>query len=71
MQVRGLVSDDAVNFLASARNKPYAVAQRMSELLYTAVGSKILLPDMAPAMDLNLSDLTNSIGTCEMCVPTL
>lgn len=66
MQVRGIVSDDAVNFLASARNKPYAVAQRLSELMYTAVCSQVLLPDMAPAMDLNISDLTNSIGTCEM-----
>lgn len=69
LQARGLISEDGLNFLDAARNKPYAAAQRISELLCTAVGSKVLLADMAPALDLNLSDLINSIGTCEMCVP--
>jgi hypothetical protein len=66
-EVRGIVSEDALNFLEASRNKPYAAAQRLSQLMYTAVASQTLFPDLAPAMDLNISDLVNSIGFCEMC----
>lgn len=69
-EVRGIVSEDALNFLEASRNKPYAAAQRLSQLMYTAIASQTLFPDLAPAMDLNISDLVNSIGVCEMCALT-
>jgi ion channel-forming bestrophin family protein len=66
-ELRGTLSDDAINFLDESRNKAFASLQRMSEILADAVSSKAIVVDMAPAMDLNISDAVNSIGTCEMC----
>lgn len=66
-ELRGIVSDDAINMLQNARNRPLVAAHRISELMYSAIASEALFPDLAPAMDLNVSDLVNSIGTCEMC----
>ena len=67
-EVRGILNDDGVNYLDSCRNKAFASSLRLSELMHEAVASRALLPDLAPAFDLNISDLVNSIGTCEMCV---
>lgn len=66
-EARGILNDEGVNYLHSTRNKAFASALRVSELMQEAVSSRALLPDLAPAIDLNISDLVNSIGTCEMC----
>lgn len=66
-EVRGILHDDAVNFLENSRNKALYSTLRMSEIVQDAVASRALLPDLAPAFDLNISDTVNSIGTCEMC----
>jgi hypothetical protein len=66
-ELRGIVSDDALNLLDSSRNKPLVAAQRISELVYSALASHSLFPDCAPSIDINISDMVNCIGTCEMC----
>jgi predicted membrane chloride channel (bestrophin family) len=66
-ELRGLLSDSAVTFLEHSRNKPLACAQRLSELLYACMASNCLFPDLVPTLDVNVSDMVNCVGTCEMC----
>ncbi|NJR43518.1 MAG: hypothetical protein HC767_13555 [Akkermansiaceae bacterium] len=66
-EVRGILNDEAVNYLDSCRNKALAVCHRMSEIVHEAVASRAMVPDLLPVFDLNISDAVNSIGTCEMC----
>ena len=66
-ELRGVVSDEALNLLSKARNKPLLAAQRLSELIASGIASQDIYNDMVPAFDLNISDLVNSNGTGEMC----
>jgi ion channel-forming bestrophin family protein len=68
-ELRGVLSDEGINYLDACRNKPMGACHRMSELLHEAAANRAILPDLLPALDLNITDAINSIGTCEMCDP--
>ena len=66
-ELRGVVTDEALILLSQARNKPLLAAQRLSEILTSAIWSEDICSDLIPSLDINISQLVNTIGTCEMC----
>jgi predicted membrane chloride channel (bestrophin family) len=66
-ELRGLLSDEGINYLASCHNKPMGACHRLAEIIHEAVCSRALLPDLLPSVDLNVTDIVNTIGECEMC----